>query len=127
MKKVIRGGSNVRETIFEDEYFDLVKSHGIGINNTPWSGLDVVTKEGPARKHVVEIRLNTKDRGTHLFDGTPVNYEYRDCYIAHGMRSVMDTLDDTREYIKVLQDAVDFAERVNQYLYDNYDIYDHED
>lgn len=118
MRKVIKGGTNVRETIFEDENFDFVRTHGIGRNDTPWTGLAVVTKEGtPAKKHVVEIRLNYK--GDPEFDGTPVEYKYSGCQVAHGMRSQIDTLDDTAEYIEVLEDALDFAYRVNDWLFHN--------
>ena len=124
MKRLIRANSN--PVIFEDEYFQFIRKSGVGMKNTPWSGLAVVSK-GLANKHVVEIRLNTKSRGIATFDGTPVNYEYKDCYIAHGMRSVSDTLDETAEYIDVLEDALDFAARVNSWLYNNGDIDDHDD
>lgn len=118
MKKVVRGGSNVRETIFEDENFDFVRTHGVGVENTPWTGLAVVTKPGSlAKKHVVEIRLNSI--GSPDFNGEPVDYKYSDTYVAHGMRNEIDTLDDTAEYIGVLEDALDFAERVNVWLYKN--------
>ena len=124
MKKIIKGGTNVRETIFEDEYFDFVETHGIGVNDTPWSGLAVVSK-GLAVKHVVEIRLNSK--GMPEYNGDPIEYEYKDAYVTHGMRATMDTLEETEEYIEVLEDAVDFARRVNEYLYRNYDINDFTD
>ena len=115
MKRYIR--SNTTDlTIFEDEYFDFVKTHGIGIQDTPWTGLEVKSK-GLAKKHVVEIRLNVSRR-PH-FNGDPEEYRYSDCYISHGMRSVADTLDETAEYIEVLEDALDFAERVNEWLYRN--------
>ena len=121
MKRVIRGGTNVRETIFEDENFDFVRTHGIGMQDTPWTGLAVVTKPGSlAKKHVVEIRLNSI--GNPDFNGEPVNYQYKDAYVAHGMRGEADTLDDTAEYIDVLEDALDFAYRVNNWIFDNYDI-----
>lgn len=104
--------------IFEDEYFKFVRTEGIGINNTPWSGLAVITKQGSAaEKHVVEIRLNNSNNPNYY--GELVEYTYRDCYIAHGIRSTIDSLDDTREYIDVLKDAVDFAEDINKWLFTN--------
>jgi len=112
MKRLIRA-SATDDVIFSSEYFDFIREEGIGINNTPWSGLAVVSK-GLAKKHVVEIRLNTI--GFPSFDGEPVVYKYRDCEIAHGMRSVKETLEDTEEYIDVLEAALDFARDVNDWL-----------
>ena len=105
--------ASTNSIIFEDDMFTFRKESGVGMNNTPWTGLRVDSK-GLAKKHVVEIRLNSK--GWHDFDGTPVDYTYSDCYIAHGMRDRADTLDETAEYIDVLEDAYDFAMRVNEWL-----------
>ena len=117
MKRVvIRASSN--DVIFEDDMFTFRKESGIGMSNTPWEGLRVDSK-GLAEKHVVEIRLNTK--GWNDFNGEPVKYQYKDCYIAHGMRSRSDTLDETAEYIDVLEDALVFAERVNDWIWNVYD------
>ena len=112
MKKIIRA-SKTADTIFEDKYFALVSQSGVGINNTPYTNLEVKSKD-LASKHVVEIRLNTTQ--WEDFTGEPVRYTYKDCYIAHGMRSVTDTLDETAEYIEVLEDALNFADKVNAYL-----------
>ena len=102
--------------VFENEYFALVKEGGIGMNDTPWTGLKVQSK-GIAEKHVVEIRLNHV--GYQAFDGTPVVYQYSDAYVGHGMRMQADTLQETQEYIKALQEAVKFAEKVNNWLFKN--------
>lgn len=112
MKRFIK--SSERDVIFSSEYFDFIRTEGIGMNDTPWSGLAVISK-GLAKKHVVEIRLNTIG-GFPRFDGEPVVYKYRDCEIAHGMRSVKDTLEDTEEYIDVLEAALDFARDINDWL-----------
>lgn len=111
MKRLIRAASG--NVLFEDPYFSLVEDSGIGINNTPWEGLKVISK-GLAKKHVVEIRLHTK--GSPGFNGEPVTYQYSDVEIAHGMRSTSDTLEDTEEYIEVLEDAVDFAKRIKKFI-----------
>ena len=102
--------------IFEDEYFEFVRTEGIGINDTPWTGLGVISK-GLAKKHVVEIRLH--QIGFPDYNGTPVEHQYNGVEVAHGMRSCIDTLDDTKEYIKVLQDAVEFTETINKWLLTN--------
>lgn len=117
MKRWIKASSN-DGVIFEDEMFSFVRESGVGREDTPWTGLAVISK-GLAKKHVVEIRLNTK--GWKEFNGPdePVNYEYKDCEVAHGMRAKADTLDETAEYIEVLEDALDFAYRVNEWLQNN--------
>lgn len=112
MKRVIKA-STIDDVIFGSEYFDLVKRSGVGRNDTLWEGLDVISK-GLAEKHVVSIRLNQK--GFPEYDGEPIKLQYTDCYISHGMRSVMDTLEETEEYIQVLKAAVIFAKSVNYYL-----------
>lgn len=115
MKKYVRATTD--RVIFEDSLFSFVKESGVGINDTPWTGLKVISK-GLAKKHVVEIRLNS--RGWHDFDGEPVDFEYSGCYIAHGMRSTSDTLDETAEYIDVLEDAYSFALQVDEWLQDQF-------
>lgn len=118
MKKFICANTE-NNIIFEDEYFTFTKTQRIGMNDTPLYGLTVKTKEGsPAYKHAVEIRLNPRGTSHYRdFNGEPITFQYSDTYVAHGMRSTMDTLDDTEEYIDVLEDAVDFARRVNEWLY----------
>lgn len=111
MKRWIKAASG--NVLFEDPYFSLIEDGGIGINDTPWEGLRVISK-GSAKKHVVEIRLKTK--GSPDFNGEPVTYQYSDVEVAHGMRSTSDTLEDTEEYIEVLEDAVAFARKVKKYL-----------
>lgn len=118
MRKVITCASHSRETIFEDEYFDFCIEHGIGMKDTPWTGLKVKSK-GLAKEYVVEIRL--VDKGYHPFDGEPVVYKYYDVEVAHGIRGRRETLDETREYVTVLEDAVDFAERVLDWIRNNPD------
>lgn len=107
MKEKIMGSS--------DGNFILYRVEGVGRNDTPYSDLEVVS-EGLADKHVIEIRLeSTMPR----FEGKPVQYKYYGSYISHGMRMNSDTLAETEEYIKVLQEAVDFAHQVNQYIDQN--------
>lgn len=119
-KKTIKSSKNpikastTDRVIFEDEYFEFVKTGGIGINDTPWSGLEVKSK-GLADKHVIVIELRSNN--SPKFEGQPVHRTYKNAYVNQGMRSRINTLDETREVIKVLEDAVDFAERINEYLY----------
>lgn len=112
MKRFIVSASN-SNAIFSDPNFELVYRSGVGMQDTPWKGLEVISK-GLAKKHAVEIRLDTK--GWNDFNGEPFNYDYTGATVAHGMRMQRDTLDDTREYIAVLEDAVAFAEKINDWL-----------
>ena len=112
MKRVIKANRDVRQVIFEDENFEVRKEYGVGIDDTPFISVYVLTKpRSLAKKHVVEVRLDTAG-------GFP-NYRYNGAYVAHGMRMTSDTLDETREYIAVLEDAIDFAERVDAWLQAN--------
>lgn len=112
MKRVIKASEG--EVIFEDPWFSFQRVSGIGMNDTPYKDLRVKSK-GLADKHVVEIRLS-RPTSTPAFDGTPGEYTYRTAYIAHGMRGVSDSLEDTEEYIEVLEDAVAFARKVIRWL-----------
>lgn len=106
--------SSADRPILSSENFELVKKSGVGMNRTPWTGLEVVSK-GLAKKHVIKIELNTDM--PPAFDGEPVEFKYTEAYVTHGMRMHgHDTLEETREFIAVLDEAVDFAERINEYL-----------
>ena len=60
------------EVIFSEGPFTLVKKQGVGMNNTPWEGLEVKSSDA-ADKHVVEIRL---EPNWPKFEGQPVKYSY---------------------------------------------------
>lgn len=115
MKRYIKSsiqGKNVIATS-KDDMFTLVSEEGIGIENTPWKGLSVISS-GLAKKHVVEVRMITE--GSPDFNGEPVKYKYSGAYVAHGMRNQIDTLSDTKEYIQVLQSALDFAQGMDKFI-----------
>lgn len=116
MKRVIRA-AKATESIMQSRtgMFELVSMEGIGMNDTPWKGLEV-RSYGPAEKHAVQIRLVTANHPD--FNGEPVEYQYSEAEVAHGMRMQKDTLEDTREYIEVLEEAVDFAESIDDALSD---------
>lgn len=94
--------------------FSLFKTSGVGINNTPWTGYRV-SRSGLADKHVVDVKIEQIAQGD--FDGNPVTYLPNVCHVAHGMRSTIDTGADTEEYIKVLQEALDFKTEIDSYFY----------
>ena len=130
MKKMIRASKSDRKVILEDKLFSFVLDEGIGIKNTPWRGLKVISK-GAAKGRVVEIRLNIDKRPD--FDGEPGFYTYTDAYVSYGLTMTQDTLEDTETQIDVLEDAVAFAKRINgwlasyrggELLYDDMDVED---
>ena len=98
-----------------DGMFELVADRGVGTSNTPWSGLDVISK-GLADKHIVSITLNSNYA---KFNGEPIKFSYKGLHISHGMRSAVDTIEETLEYIEVLESAVDFANVVEEYMAEN--------
>lgn len=106
----------MREPIFSEGDFTLVKESGTGMNNTPWEGLKVIS-EGNAEKHVIEVRLISD--GLPRYDGDPVHHKYNGVSVAHGMRMITDTLAETEEYIEALKSAVDFARRLDAFIRDN--------
>ena len=115
MKRVINTSISPYEVIAEsvDGMFTLVRRNDIGINDTPWEGMEVLNN-GLAKKHVVDVVLRSKNSPD--FDGQPVRYEYEDAYVSHGMRGAIDTLEETNEYIEVLESALNFAEETNEYI-----------
>lgn len=98
--------------LLKSKNFELVVRKGVGINDTPWTMLEVISKD-IARKHVVSIDL---EQNHEDFVGKPVQYKYYDVRVDHGMRSALDTLDETVEYIEVLKEAVDFAKKIMKWI-----------
>lgn len=97
----------------DDGLYTLCKENGVGINDTHYEGLRVYSS-GTAEDEVIEIRLQSSNDPS--FNGEDVRYEYKGCYIAHGMRSRIETLDEIQQYIYDLQSAVDFAKEIEEYL-----------
>lgn len=102
----------MRETIFSNSNFIFFKYSGVGVNDTPFESLRVASI-GDADKYAIEVRLNTD---MQVFTGKPVQYKYHDAVVSYGLPSRQYTLDDTKNFINILQDAVEFAERINQWL-----------
>ena len=116
MKRYIQASKSGNSLLrSNDGMFELIKVEGVGMNNTPYTELRVKSS-GLAEKHVVEIRLQSRWQN---FEGDPVKYSYYGVEVAHGMRSVTDSLKDTQEYIDVLESALSFAYEVEDYIADN--------
>lgn len=96
----------IKHTLYQTANFELVESASTGVNDTHFEKLEVIS-HGLAEKHVVEIRL---DGTSPRFEGKPVRYKYTGAEVSHGMRCRRDSLDETREYIGVLTEAVIFID-----------------
>ena len=105
----------MRETIFSNSNFVFFMYSGTGVNDTLFESLRVASI-GDADKHVVEVRLNSD---MLVFTGEPVHYKYKDAFVSYGLSSRQYTLEDTKNLINILQDAVEFAERINSWLSEN--------
>ena len=106
----------MREVIFTEGDFTLVKESGIGMRDVPWELLRILS-DGNAEKHVIEIRLDSSYRSPN-FEGKSVKYTYGPdaVEVSHGMRTRKDTLAETEEYIEALEAAVAFARKVQKYI-----------
>ena len=105
-----------KEVIFSEGDFTFVKTSGVGLKETPWEGLEVISS-GKAEKYKVSIQLDSLL--LPRFDGRPVNYTYNKVYVDHGVRDTYDTFVETKEYIEVLQKALIFAIKINNWLNQN--------
>lgn len=92
--------------------FTLCKKIGIGRADTEYTTLEVVSS-GDADKYVVEIRFNSNSPS---FEGKPVKYEIRDCYISYGYRLASNTDQDIKTFIEVLNEALEFENRIKDYI-----------
>lgn len=108
------------EVIFTEGDFTLLKESGVGKNDTPYECLEVKTS-GLAEKHIIEVRIS--DTHHPVFNGTPVKFKYdaSSVYISRGSRMKRDTLNETAEYIIALNDALNFARRVQDYIVNEWD------
>ena len=91
----------IKHTLYQTANFELVERLDGDLEEL------VVIPHGLAKKHVVSIRIEGPWPNR---DDKPVRYKYNDVYVSHGMRCACDTLDETREYIGVLTEAVIFID-----------------
>lgn len=104
------------ETILQNDNFVLFKSEGISIQDTPYTRLEV-RSQGKAKEQVVRIEMSGN---MPKFEGTPVQYKYHsDAYVSYGLNNRTPSRKDIEDLIEVLQDAINFADRVNAWLNDN--------
>lgn len=103
------------ETILQNDNFVLFKSGGIGMQDTPYMRLEV-RSQGKAKEQVVRIEMIGN---MPKFEGTPVQYKYHNAHVAYGLNIRTPSRKDIEDLIEVLQDALNFVDRVNAWLNDN--------
>lgn len=118
MKKVILATSGSNDSIMTSSNgnFELVSVEGTTINNIPWSGYSVISRN-LADKHVIRIHIDWKNEN---YDGTPIVKKPMRCYVSHGMRSSIDTGADTQDLINVLKEALEFKKQIDSYFADEF-------
>ena len=111
MKKYIKASNSISSLLkSNDGMFELVKVEGVNRHdNTPFKLLET-RNYGLAKKHMVEVKVHGQ--------GSPVQC-YSKVEVAYGLRGRADTLEETQEYIDVLESALSFAYEVEDYLLDN--------
>lgn len=98
-------------TIFEDENFRFLKRSGKNIHNEDYSEYEVVTIEGSAAdKQVVDIKV---EKSVGLFTSSSKPGSGR-IYISVG--TPMNINRSIPQLVSVLEDAMDFARKVADYL-----------
>lgn len=104
------------DVILQNDNFMLVMYEGTGMYDTPYACLEVRSR-GKADEQAVRIEMHAN---MPKFDGTPVQYKYHsDAYVSYGLNNRIPSRKDIEDLIEVLQDAINFADRVNAWLNDN--------
>ena len=106
----------MKNVIMQNDNFMLVMYEGTGMYDTPYVRLEVRSR-GKADEQAVRIEMRAN---MPKFDGTPVQYRYySDAYVLYGLNNSIPSRKDIEDLIEVLQDAINFADRVNTWLNDN--------
>lgn len=119
MKRVIKAmSSNYDQVLLTSPhgFYKLVLDKGTNLNDEEWVGLDV-NSYSLADKHVVNIVLKADP---HNFDKGVTKHKYRDAYVQQGSRGKANTLEDTKEVIAALVEAVDFIPQILDYINNKY-------
>ena len=97
-------------------FFTLYKDKGVGMNNTPWEGLEV-RSSGLAYKYAVEIVL---DQAFEKFEGKKIKFKYDSAHINYGLTGENDgSIKRIKEFISVLQEAIEFIGTLDEYIQQN--------
>ena len=108
----------MREVIFTEGDFTLVKESGIGMRDTPWESLRIISDDN-AEKHAIEIRLDSYRSPN--FEGKPVKYTYGPDAVRFSLGVIKRkySLAGYEEYFKALEAAVAFVRDVQKYIDDS--------
>ena len=123
MKRYVKASTGGAILTSVDGNFSLVQESGIGMQDTPWTGYKV-KRSKLADTYVVDVRI---DNRWSDFNGEPVEYEPRRCEVSYGMRMAHNTVSDIRQFIALLEEAISFKQKLDDYFSSQYDDYDPED
>lgn len=98
--------------IFTTKNFTFQEKSDVGINNTPFTALEVISKH-LASKYGIFINFRAFN---DEFVGNPVQIVYDGVYVSHDPRGCIDTLEETSEMLFVMHEALVFAEIVWNYI-----------
>ena len=115
MKRIVGSADSEAIMTSDDGMFTLIRYTSVGRNNVEYEALRVESA-GRANDFVVEIRLSSTPG--KFDEGEYFQYKYYTdkTNIAHGMAGHIEYLSETEDYIYVLECALDFARKVNQYI-----------
>lgn len=106
----------MKNVIMQNDNFMFIMYEGTGMQDTPYACLEV-RSIGKADEQAVHIGMHGN---MPKFDGTPVQYKYHDdACVTYGLNNRIPSRKDIEDFIEVLQDAINFADRVNAWLNDN--------
>ena len=123
MKRYVKASTGGAILTSADGNFSLVQESGVGMQDTPWTGYKV-KRSKLADSYGVDVRIN--NRWTD-FNGTFVEYEPRGCEVSYGMRMTHNTVSDIRQFIALLEEAIGFKQKIDDYFSSQYDNYTSED
>lgn len=117
MKRVITSAST---QLPKSKYFELVEETGRGINGQPWRQYTVVSS-GAAKEQIVRIELDYHMNWYRGEDEEELEKEvapsrYDGCYVNWGMKGRINTDEDVRDMIDVLEDALEFETQLKSFL-----------
>ena len=95
--------------------FTLRQRKGVTKDNFQYTCLEVLSFDN-ARKHVVDIRFSSKE----IYIKIPPVDEYNEVYISYGLNnSGVKRPSDIREFIAILEEAMEFTEHLQSIIDDN--------
>lgn len=108
--------SHITEVIFENENFKFAKTCEYSrTDGCYYNGLEVISK-ARALHYKIRIVLQSYD---FIKSEDHLNYTWRYCGCNISSYTFNSCINEATEIINILNDALDFAKKVNEYLFHN--------